>query len=521
MKILLVYPRVAETFWSFKHALRIVRRKAAFPPLGALTVAAMLPREWEKRLVDMNVRDLSDTDLRWADYVFISAMIAQKDSARNVIDRCIALGVKTVCGGPLFLSYREDYPDVDHLVLGEGEVTVRQFVKDLLQGTPQPVYEPGKHPSLGSVPIPLWDLINMKDYVTMSIQYSRGCPFDCEFCDIIVMNGRVPRTKSDEQMLLELDALYNRGWRGSVFIVDDNFIGNKKRVKSLLRRIIFWQENRPSRLSFFTEASVDLAEDEELMDLMVAAGFNKVFLGLETPSEESLRECGKSQNLRRSLSESVRIIQKHGLAVMGGFIIGFDNDPPDIFEKQVNFIQNNGIVTAMIGLLTAMPGTRLYKRLEKEGRLLFKASGNNTDVAGSLNFIPKMDRETIVRGYQWVMNSIYSPEMYYKRILEFLKQYRPANQTCLESNDFFTFLRSLWYLGVADQTGSSKYYWRLLKESVSRYRKSFTDAITVAIYGYHFRSLFYEKWIPLEWEEWLRRELNHGGLPFPESGIGT
>lgn len=521
MKILLVYPRVAETFWSFKHALRIVRRKAAFPPLGALTVAAMLPREWEKRLVDMNVRDLSDTDLRWADYVFISAMIAQKDSARNVIDRCIALGVKTVCGGPLFLSYREDYPDVDHLVLGEGEVTVRQFVKDLLQGAPQPVYEPGKHPSLGSVPIPLWDLINMKDYVTMSIQYSRGCPFDCEFCDIIVMNGRVPRTKSDEQMLVELDALYNRGWRGSVFIVDDNFIGNKKRVKSLLRRIIFWQENRPSRLSFFTEASVDLAEDEELMDLMVAAGFNKVFLGLETPSEESLRECGKSQNLRRSLSESVRIIQKHGLAVMGGFIIGFDNDPPDIFEKQVNFIQNNGIVTAMIGLLTAMPGTRLYKRLEKEGRLLFKASGNNTDVAGSLNFIPKMDRETIVRGYQWVMNSIYSPEMYYKRILEFLKQYRPANQTCLESNDFFTFLRSLWYLGVADQTGSSKYYWRLLKESVSRYRKSFTDAITVAIYGYHFRSLFYEKWIPLEWEEWLRRELNHGGLPFPESGIGT
>lgn len=521
MKILLVYPRVAETFWSFKHALRIVRRKAAFPPLGALTVAAMLPREWEKRLVDMNVRDLSDTDLRWADYVFISAMIAQKDSARNVIDRCIALGVKTVCGGPLFLSYREDYPDVDHLVLGEGEVTVRQFVKDLLQGAPQPVYEPGKHPSLGSVPVPMWDLINMKDYVTMSIQYSRGCPFDCEFCDIIVMNGRVPRTKSDEQMLLELDALYNRGWRGSVFIVDDNFIGNKKRVKSLLRRIIFWQENRPSRLSFFTEASVDLAEDEELMDLMVAAGFNKVFLGLETPSEESLRECGKSQNLRRSLSESVRIIQKHGLAVMGGFIIGFDNDPPDIFEKQVNFIQNNGIVTAMIGLLTAMPGTRLYKRLEKEGRLLFKASGNNTDVAGSLNFIPKMDRETIVRGYQWVMNSIYSPEMYYKRILEFLKQYRPANQTCLESNDFFTFLRSLWYLGVADQTGSSKYYWRLLKESVSRYRKSFTDAITVAIYGYHFRSLFYEKWIPLEWEEWLRRELNHGGLPFPESRIGT
>ncbi|NLI83371.1 MAG: B12-binding domain-containing radical SAM protein [Deltaproteobacteria bacterium] len=513
MKILFIYPKVAETFWSFKHALRVVRRKSAFPPLGALTVAAMLPQEWEKRLVDLNVRDLTDADLRWADYAFISAMIAQKESTRDVIDRCMHLGVKTVCGGPLFNSYREDYPDVDHLVLGEGETSVGQLAKDLSHGCAQRVYEPGPHPPLTDVPIPLWDLINMNDYVTMSVQYSRGCPFDCEFCDIIVMNGRVPRTKSDGQMLLELDALYSRGWRGSVFIVDDNFIGNKKRVKSLLRNIILWQEKRPRRLTFFTEASVDLAEDEELMNLMVAAGFNKVFLGIETPSEESLRECGKSQNLRRSLSESVRIIQSHGLAVMGGFIIGFDNDPPDIFQRQVNFIQNNGIVTAMIGLLTAIPGTRLYKRLENEGRLLFKPSGNNTDIKGSLNFIPKMDRQTIVKGYEWVMNSIYSPEMYYTRILEFLRHYRPANQACLESNDFFTFLRSLWYLGIADQTGSSKYYWRLIKESLSRYRKSFTETVTVAIYGYHFRNLFYKKWIPLDWEAWLNwGERNSTGL---------
>lgn len=503
MKILLVYPKVQETFWSFKHALQVLHRKAAFPPLGALTVAAMLPESWEKRLVDMNVRPLLDKDLLWADYVFISAMIAQKGSARQVMDRCRNLGARTVCGGPLFLSYRDDYLDADHLVLGEGEITVKEFVADVLRGTPRKVYETDERPSLDAAPIPLWDIIDMRDYASMCIQFSRGCPFNCEFCDIIVMNGRVPRTKTEDQMVAELDALYRRGWRGRVFIVDDNFIGNKKKVKNLLPRIIAWQNSTGRRMSFFTEASVDLAEDEELMDLMVAAGFSKVFLGLETPSEESLRECGKSQNLKRGLSESVRIIQSRGLAVMGGFIIGFDNDPPDIFQRQVNFIQGNGIVTAMIGLLTAVPGTRLYKRLEEEGRLLFKPSGDNTDVTGSLNFVPRMDRETIVKGYQWVMNTIYSPEMYYKRIIEFLNQYRPKAQTSLEYSDMFTFLRSIWYLGFADASTESKYYWRLLTQSVSRYRKSFADAVAVAIHGYHFRKLFHDKWIPLDWDKWF------------------
>ncbi len=516
MKILLVYPKVQETFWSFKHALRVLHRKAAFPPLGALTVAAMLPESWEKRLVDMNVRTLSDTDLLWADYVFISAMIAQKDSARQVIDRCRSLGVKTVGGGPLFLPYRDDYLDVNHLVLGEGEITVKDFVADVLRGSPRKVYETDEHPSLDAVPTPLWDMIDMGDYASMSIQFSRGCPFNCEFCDIIVMNGRVPRTKTDEQMLAELDALYRRGWRGRIFIVDDNFIGNKKKVKTLLPKIIAWQNSTGRRMSFFTEASVDLAEDDELMDLMVAAGFSKVFLGLETPSEESLRECGKSQNLKRSLSESVRIIQSRGLAVMGGFIIGFDNDPPDIFQRQVNFIQRNGIVTAMIGLLTAVPGTRLYSRLEQEGRLLFQPSGDNTDVMGSLNFVPKMDRQTIVKGYKWVMNTIYSPEMYYKRIIEFLNQYCPKAQTSLEYSDLLTFLRSIWYLGFADRRTDSKYYWRLLTQSLSRYRKSFAEAIAVAIHGYHFRKLFHDNWIPLDWEKWSTEQ----DLPTPSRSLG-
>lgn len=493
MNILFVYPKVAETFWSFKHALRVVSRKAAFPPLGALTVAAMLPDRWKKRLVDLNVKALRDEDILWADYVFISAMIAQKDSTREVVDSCRRLGARMVGGGPLFRVFRDDFAEVDHLVYGEAESILRELVKDIEEGRPRRVYNNSSDfPSLDTVPIPMWDLINLNDYAAMSVQYSRGCPFNCEFCDVIVMNGRVPRLKQNEQVLAELDALYARGWRGSVFIVDDNFIGNKARVKELLKRIIGWQKGRLRRLNFFTEASVNLAEDPELMNLMVQAGFNKVFLGLETPSEESLKECGKSQNLKRNLSESVAVIHNNGLAVMGGFIIGFDNDPPDIFQRQVNFIQKNGIVTAMIGLLTAIPGTRLYSRLESEGRMLFKASGDNTDVSGTLNFVTKMDRTKIINGYKWVMNSIYSPEMYYNRILAFLRTYKPRAKTYLENNDLLTFARSLWYLGILDQE-SRNYYWKLLQKGMSRYHDSFSDVVTMAIYGYHFRKLFWSE----------------------------
>lgn len=490
MKILFVYPLVAETFWSFKHVLRIVRRKAAFPPLGALTVAAMLPASWEKRLVDINVRALDDKDLLWADYVFISAMIAQKESTREVADRCHALGVKAIGGGPLFRAYPEDFKDLDCQVFGEAEPIIPELVKDMEEGRLKESYKASVLPPLDRVPVPMWELLNLNSYATMSVQYSRGCPFNCEFCDVIVMNGRVPRLKEDEQVLAELDALYNRGWRGSVFIVDDNFIGNKEKVKVLLRKIIGWQKSRFRKLNFFTEASVNLAEDPELMDLMVAAGFNKVFLGLETPVEEALKECGKSQNLKRSLSESVATIHRHGLAVMGGFIIGFDSDPPDVFQRQLNFIQKNGIVTAMVGLLTAVPGTRLYSRLESEGRMLFKASGDNTDCSGALNFVTKMDRAKVIEGYRKLMNSVYSPEMYYNRILTFLRAYRPRAKTYLQNNDLMTFIRSLWYLGVRDHK-SRHYYWKLITKSLRKHKRSFGDVVAMAIYGYHFRKLFW------------------------------
>ncbi len=504
MKILFVYPQVSETFWSFKYALRVVRRKAAFPPLGALTVAAMLPQSWQKKLVDINVRALEDQDILWADYVFISAMIAQKNSAREVADRCRSLGVRMVGGGPLFRAYPEGFADLDHLVFGEAESIISELVMDLESGRPKRSYRATEFPSLDGIPVPLWELINLNDYASMSIQYSRGCPFNCEFCDVIVMNGRVPRLKPNEQVLAELEALYSRGWRGSVFIVDDNFIGNTKMVKSLLRSIISWQKGRPRHLNFFTEASVNLAEDPELMDLMVRAGFNKVFLGLETPIEEGLKECGKAQNLRRSLSESVATIHRHGLAVMGGFIIGFDSDPPDVFQRQVNFIQKNGIVTAMIGLLTAIPGTRLHSRLESEGRMLFNSSGDNTDVSGSLNFITRMDRTKLIEGYRWAMNSVYSPEMYYNRILAFLRTYRPKARIYLEKNDLLTLARSIWYLGIVDNK-SRNYYWKLMRNAVSNYHDSFGDVVTMAIYGYHFRKLFWSPRFPEKLGELLNR----------------
>lgn len=446
--------------------------------------------------------ELEDEDLLWADYVFISAMIAQKNSARQVADRCRALGVRVVGGGPLFRAYPDDFADLDCLVFGEVKSLMSQLVVDLDTGRLARSYRASAAPSLDGVPPPLWELINLNNYASMAVQYCRGCPFDCEFCDVIVMNGRVPRVKSNQQMLAELDSLYSRGWAGSVFIVDDNFIGNKEKVKGLLRSIIAWQKGKLRHMSFLTEASVNLADDPELMSLMVQAGFKKVFLGLETPVEAGLKECGKAQNLKRSLSESVAIIHNHGMAVMGGFIIGFDSDPPDVFQRQVNFIQKNGIVTAMVGLLTAIPGTRLHSRLESEGRVLFKSSGNNTDFGGALNFTTMMDRKKIIEGYRWVMNSVYSPEMYYNRILTFLRIYRPRAKTYLEKNDLQTFIRSLWYLGVLDNK-SRNYYWKLLKNTISNYGDSFGEVVAMSIYGYHFRELFWSPKLPVKLEEWL------------------
>ncbi|HEY6871952.1 MAG TPA: radical SAM protein, partial [Geobacteraceae bacterium] len=376
MKILLVYPHYPDTFWSFRHALKFIGRKASFPPLGLLTVAAMLPGEWEKRLVDMNVRALSDEDLAWADCVFISAMTIQRQSAREVIARCRRLGVKTVAGGPLFTACHEDFPDVDHMVLNEAELTLPPFLDDLLRGEPRHLYTDERRADLRETPIPLWDLADVRQYAAMNIQYSRGCPFDCEFCDITGLFGRTPRTKELTQLIAELESLYARGWRGAIFFVDDNFIGDRKKLKrEVLPAMIDWMERKGRPFYFYTEASIDLADDGHLMELMVRAGFEEVFVGIETPHEDGLAESGKVQNRNRDLLASVRRLQQAGLQVHGGFIVGFDSDPPSIFERQIRFIQESGIVTAMVGVLSVLRGTKLYQRLSREGRLLCDTSG--------------------------------------------------------------------------------------------------------------------------------------------------
>jgi len=489
MKILLVYPQNPDTFWSFKHALRFIFKKATNPPLGLLTAAAMLPDEWEKRLIDMNVRKLNDRDIEWADFVFISAATIQKDSVDEVIARCKARGVKIVAGGPLFTSSYDEYEHVDYLVLNEAEITLPQFLDDLRQGKLKHIYTSPEWADLTITPVPDWTLLNMKKYASMSIQYSRGCPFDCDFCDIPLLYGHRPRIKSRYQVIAELQNLYDRGWRGVVFFVDDNFIGNKRSLKSdVLPAIVEWMKQMKYPFTFLTQASVNLADDEEMIELMVRANFNTVFVGIETPDEESLAECGKRQNKNRDLVECVKKIQRFGLQVQGGFIVGFDSDPLTIFERQIRFIQNSGIVTAMVGLLNAVRGTKLYQRLKGENRLLTEATGDNTDC--SLNFIPKMQYTTLMEGNRNIVRTIYAPDQFYARVKKFLENYKPLNNSLgrLHMSEIKAFVMSIFVLGIK---GKERFhYWRLFLWSVFSRPRLAPLAVTFAIYGYHFRKVF-------------------------------
>lgn len=490
MKVLFVYPEYPNTFWSFKYALRFISKKAGSQPLGLITVAAMLPGSWEKRLIDMNVERLRDSDLWWADLVFISAMSIQRQSARKVVDRCKGAGVRTVAGGPLFSAEWEGFPDVDHLVLDEAEVTLLPFLADLKNGQARHLYRSQERADLAKTPIPLWDLINPNNYASINIQYSRGCPFDCEFCNITVLYGRAPRTKSRQQTIDELESLYRAGWRGSVFFVDDNFIGNKMKLKKeVLPGIIEWMDKKNHPFAFNTEVSINVADDPELMQLMVEAGFDTVFVGIETTNENSLIECNKLQNRRRDLASSVKTIQQSGLQVQAGFIVGFDSDPASIFERTIKFIQETGIVTAMVGLLNAPRGTRLYERMRNEGRLLDDISGDHMDL--SINFVPKMNKDVLLNGYRRLIGTIYSPKPYYDRMKRFLREYRPGKQKTADFNlrNVQAFFRSILLIGVIGKERLQ--YWRLFFWSLFTRPRLLPLTITLAIYGFHFRRIAY------------------------------
>ncbi len=485
MKVLLVYPEFPETFWSFKHALPFQGKRSAFPPLGVLTISAMLPKHWQKRVVDLNVQRLKDSDLIWADVVFFSGMIVQGPSMQIQIARAKELGKRTVVGGPITSTHDATISEADHIVEGEAEEMLAQVASDLEHGTALRHYSDKRTVDVTKVPLPDLHLIPLRHYSSMSIQFSRGCPFTCEFCDIIEIYGRRPRTKTPDQVCAELDQLHRLGWRGSVFMVDDNFIGNKKSVKALLPRLVEWMRDHKFPFTLYTEASLNLAEDEELLAMMREAHFTKVFLGIETPVEESLKETTKFQNLRKDLLESVKLIQAYGMEVMAGFIVGFDNDPPDVFDRQIEFIRQAAIPLSMVGLLNALPNTQLGRRLLAEGRLLKSSLGNNT--LADLNFIPRMDTQELLNGYRRILQTIYNPREYFERASAFLSQLGAGSRSPLVFSDVLALGRSLFRQGLLSNYRGE--YWRFIGQSLRQHRHHFSKAITLAIMGHHFFAL--------------------------------
>ncbi|HEY5511784.1 MAG TPA: DUF4070 domain-containing protein [Prolixibacteraceae bacterium] len=490
MKILLVYPQYPDSFWSFKHAMPFIAKKATVPPLGLITVAAMLPENWQKKLIDLNVTKLKANDILWADYVFISAMSIQRESAVHVIDECVKLGRKIVAGGPLFTQDYENFPQIDHFVLNEAELTLQPFLDDLVKERQlQRVYNTCEYADLTRTPVPDYSLLSRKDYVVMNLQVNRGCPFACDFCEITTLLGHKVRMKNSSQVIDELEALYRLNWRGPILIVDDNFIGNKSVVKkSLLPAMNKWMREHEFPFTFETQCSINLADDPELLSLMVNTGFKSAFIGIETPDLVSLGECHKGQNQNRDLLHCVRKIQKAGMSVSGGFIVGFDSDISSIFQRQIDFIQESGIVSAMVGILHAPKNTVLYKRLAGENRLMKESTGNNTDA--SMNFIPKMNAQDLLEGYRKIIHGIYSIKPYYKRVRQFLMTYQPID-TVKTRNRFSlikSFFKSVYIIGIRSKGRGE--FWKLFVWTLFKKPNLFKEAIQYAVYGYHFRIVY-------------------------------
>ncbi len=486
---LLVYPEFPPSYWGFRYAIELAGKRSAMPPVGLLTVAGMFPEHWNLRLVDMNVEALTDRDLEWADLVLTSTMVVQQESLAEVIARANALGTPIAVGGPHPTTFHDDIPGADFYVLDEVEESFPRFLDDWERGRAEHIYRPASKPAVTLAPVPRFDLLRMDSYASMALQFSRGCPFNCEFCDITKLFGRVPRTKSNPQMLAEFDRLYELGWRGSVFLVDDNFIGNKKEALRLLPALAEWQRERRYPFDLYTEASVNLAKLEPLLDAMVAAGFTMTFLGIESPNPEALLQTKKTQNTARGeenfLLHAVTAIQKKGIEVSGGFILGLDGDGGEVFDAQVDFIQEAGIPMAMVGLLTALRGTDLYDRLDREGRLLAESTGNNVEIA--LNFVPELDRDTLLNGYRRVLSRLYDPGLknYFARCWTLLSRLgkRPQPHHRVGRSELLALARSL-RLQLFSRQGPA--YAKFLARTLLFRPMLFAQAIRLAIKGLHF-----------------------------------
>lgn len=483
MRVLLVHPEFPITYWGFQYSLPLIGRRSTLPPLGLLTLAALLPREWQTRVADLNVAALSDDDLRWADAVLVGGMLVKAPSALDVIARCRLLGKKTVAGGPACTTSPGLLEAADHVFIGEAEGRVEAIVRAVEgDGEPHVLAEmPEVKPDVSRSPPPRFDLIQPGHYQSMSVQYSRGCPFNCDFCDIIEMFGRVPRVKSPSQVLAELEVLRGLGWRGSVFFVDDNFIGNKRAVKQLLPEVARWQKDHGYPFSFYTEASVNLAADARLLRMMLEAGFDSVFLGIETPSPEALRGAQKKQNVGVDLREAVDTITRAGLDVMGGFIVGFDSDGPEAFAAQRDFLDAAPLPLAMIGILTALPGTQLWRRLEREGRLRDTSDG---DAFARPNFETAMGDVALLEGYAELMRDVYSPGRYYARCTAVVERIgKPIATSRVTIDDLVITARAVARIGIL--SARRKHFWRLLARATTRGSHALRRAITFAVQGEH------------------------------------
>ena len=496
MKILLVYPKMPYAFWSMHHVLKVAGKTANYPPVGLLTIAAMLPVAWEKRLIDLNLHTpLTDRDIEWADYVFIGAMNVQATSVREIIEQCQKADAKIVAGGPLFTHEYKDFPGVDHFVLNEAELTLPRFLKDLENGCAKPVYGTPEMADVHETPIPLWELADMKKYGFAIVQYSRGCPYMCDFCDVTALFGRKPRTKTPEQIIAELEALGDIDQYDLVVFADDNLIGNKVILKKeLLPALIKWRKEKNRLVGFATQLTINLADDDQLMEMMLEAGFRHIFVGIETPDEDSLIAIKKGQNARRNLLENVKKLHRNGFIVTAGFIVGLDTDTPDIFQKQIDFIQDSGIVVAGVSVLKAPPGTELYNRMKREGRLVYQFDFHESQT----NIIPKMDVDVLSAGYRRILEYICSPKYVYERAKNFLVEHN-AHRVSYDSGYtlshvpvmarfFGVFLRMIYHVGIR---GEQRYYfWKLVAWAWKNKREYLDLAIFFGIWMKEFHNMF-------------------------------
>ena len=513
---LFVYPEFPPSYWGYKYALDFAGKKSAMPPLGLLTVAGMFPKDYQLKVVDMNVNTLTDADIDWADVVLTSTMVVQKESLYEVIQRCNRAGVPIVAGGPHPTSYHDNIREeadgeVDHFFFGEVEEIFEDFLTDFEAGVAKDVYKEKRKPDITLAPPPRYDLINIHDYGSMALQFSRGCPFDCEFCDITKLFGRVPRTKSNEQMMTEFDMLHRLGWQGSLFVVDDNFIGNKRDAMRLLPQVIEYQKERDYPFKLFTEASVNLVEIPDMLDAMSDAGFDMVFLGIESPNEDALLMTKKKQNTNKEedagsyLLRAIRTIQESGIEVTGGFIIGMDGDKE--FDSHIRFIQEAGVPMAMAGLLTALKETNLYHRLQSEGRLLDESTGNNTDI--TLNFVPELPREHLISEYRRVVSTLYDPtlENYFERCLTLIKNLKPVKHSGqkIGKMELMAVARSIKRQLFSKQGPA---YLRFLINVIKDYPSMLDKAVRLAIHGYHFEKMTSQTVAVDNFKQYLTKEIN-------------